>query len=113
MRRFENQGGVRHSPKLGHISHLLLAFSVGTNGEELRAITETVCVRYRRSLQGTWRGAPPVERQRTGADLENDLQTVASNALINRGLAVDASRSNFDDVAEAFERTSTIFASGG
>ena len=46
---------------------------------------------------------PPVERQRTGADLAAALETVARNALTYRGLAVEASRSNFDDVAEALE----------
>lgn len=195
VRRFENQWGERHSPKLGHTSHLLMAFPVGTSGEEVRAITETVCERFfqgegsqfdyiaaihqdrahphahivlnRRSKDGemfflgkdhhfnydafrvamveaaqvhgirleatrrldrgvtTYRaeidevykardeGRPPVERQRTGADLAAALQTVARNALTYRGLAAEASRSNFDDVAEALERASTILASGG
>ena len=195
VRRFENQWGERHSPKLGHTSHLLMAFPVGTSGEEVRAITETVCERFfqgegsqfdyiaaihqdrahphahivlnRRSKDGemfflgkdhhfnydafrvamveaaqvhgirleatrrldrgvtTYRaeidevynardeGRPPVERQRTGADLAAALETVARNALTYRGLAVEASRSNFDDVAEALERASTILASGG
>lgn len=195
VRRFENQWGERYSPKLGHTSHLLMAFPVGTSGEEVRAITETVCERFfqgegsqfdyiaaihqdrahphahivlnRRSKDGemfflgkdhhfnydafrvamveaaqvhgirleatrrldrgvtTYRaeideiykardeGRPPVERQRTGADLATALQTVARNALAYRGLAVEASRSNFDDVAEALERASTILASGG
>lgn len=195
VRRFENQWGERHSPKLGHTSHLLMAFPVGTSGEEVRAITESVCEKFfqgegsqfdyiaaihqdrahphahivlnRRSKDGemfflgkdhhfnydafrvamveaaqvhgirleatrrldrgvtTYRaeidevykahdeGRLPVERQRTGADLAAALQTVARNALTYRGLAVEASRSNFDDVAEALERASTILASGG
>jgi type IV secretion system T-DNA border endonuclease VirD2 len=195
VRRFENQWGERHSPKLGHTSHLLMAFPVGTSGEEVRAITETVCERFfqgegsqfdyiaaihqdrahphahivlnRRSKDGemfflgkdhhfnydafrvamveaaqvhgirleatrrldrgvtTYRaeidevynardeGRPPVERQRTGADLAAALETVARNALTYKGLAAQASRSNFDDVAEALERASTILASGG
>ncbi|MGB4909500.1 MAG: endonuclease, partial [Tabrizicola sp.] len=58
-------------------------------------------------------GRPPVERQRTGADLAAALETVARNALTYRGLAVEASRSNFNDVAEALERASTILANGG
>ncbi|MDP3194593.1 relaxase/mobilization nuclease domain-containing protein [Tabrizicola sp.] len=58
-------------------------------------------------------GRPPVERQRTGADLAAALETVARNALTYRGLAVEASRSNFDDVAEALERASIILAGGG
>ncbi|OWV40331.1 MULTISPECIES: endonuclease, partial [Mameliella] len=58
-------------------------------------------------------GRPPVERQRTGADLAAALETVRQNALIYRGLAAEASRSNFEDVAEALERASTILASGG
>jgi len=195
VRRFENQWGERHSPKLGHTSHLLMAFPVGTSGEEVRAITETVCERFfqgegsqfdyiaaihqdrahphahivlnRRSKDGemfflgkdhhfnydafrvamveaaqthgirleatrrldrgitTYRaeidevykardeGRPPVERQRTGADLAAALETVARNALTYRGLAAEASRSNFDDVAEALERASTILTTGG
>jgi len=172
-----------------------MAFPVGTSGDEVRAITETVCERFfqgegsqfdyiaaihqdrahphahivlnRRSKDGemfflgkdhhfnydafrvamveaaqvhgirleatrrldrgvtTYRaeidevynardeGRPPVERQRTGADLAAALETVARNALTYRGLAVEASRSNFDDVAEALERASTILVSGG
>ncbi|OYW42628.1 MAG: endonuclease [Rhodobacterales bacterium 12-64-8] len=181
VRRFENQWGERHSPKLGHTSHLLMAFPVGTSGEEVRAITESVCEKFfqgegsqfdyiaaihqdrahphaflgkdhhfnydafrvamveaaqvhgirleatRRLDRGvtTYRaeidevynardeGRPPVERQRTGADLAEALETVARNALTYRGLAVEASRSNFDDVAEALERASIILASGG
>ncbi|SIS90533.1 relaxase/mobilization nuclease domain-containing protein [Phaeovulum vinaykumarii] len=195
VRRFENQWSERHSPKLGHTSHLLMAFPVGTSGEEVRAITETVCERFfqgegsqfdyiaaihqdrahphahivlnRRSKDGemfflgkdhhfnydafrvamveaaqvhgirleatrrldrgvtTYRaetrevykardeGRPPVERQRTGADLAAALETVARNALTYRGLAAEASRSNFDDVAEALKRASTILANGG
>lgn len=195
VRRFENQWGERHSPKLGHTSHLLMAFPVGTSGEEVRAITETVCERFfqgegsqfdyiaaihqdrahphahivlnRRSKDGemfflgkdhhfnydafrlamveaaqvhgirleatrrldrgvtTYRaeidevykardeGRAPIERQRTGAELAAAIETVARNALTYRGLAVEASRSNFDDVAEALERASTILASGG
>jgi len=195
VRRFENQWGERHSPKLGHTSHLLMAFPVGTSGEEVGSITEAVCERFfqgegsqfdyiaaihqdrahphahivlnRRSKDGemfflgkdhhfnydafrvamveaaqvhgirleatrrldrgvtTYRaeidevykardeGRPPVERQRTGADLAAALHMVARNALTYRGLAAEASRSNFDDVAEALERASTILASGG
>lgn len=195
VRRFENQWGERHSPKLGHTSHLLMAFPVGTSGEEVRAITETVCERFfqgegsqfdyiaaihqdrahphahivlnRRSKDGemfflgkdhhfnydafrlamveaaqvhgirleatrrldrgvtTYRaeidevykardeGRPPVERQRTGADLAAALETVVRNVLTYRGLAAEASRSNFDDVAEALERASTILTTGG
>ena len=195
VRRFENQWGERHSPKLGHTSHLLMAFPVGTSGEEVRAITESVCEKFfqgegsqfdyiaaihqdranphahivlnRRSKDGemfflgkdhhfnydafrvamveaaqahgirleatrrldrgvtTYRaeidevykardeGRPLVERQRTGPDLAAALETVARNALTYRGLAAEASRSNFEDVAEALERASTILASGG
>ena len=193
-RRFENQWGERHSPKLGHTSHLLMAFPVGTRGDEVRDITQAVCERFfqgegsqfdyiaaihqdrahphahivlnRRSKDGemfflgkdhhfnydafrvamveaaqahgirleatrrldrgvtTYRadideiytareeGRPPVERQRTGVDLSAALQTVARNALMYRGLAAEASRSNFEDLAEALERASTLLASG-
>ncbi|MDP3196249.1 relaxase/mobilization nuclease domain-containing protein, partial [Tabrizicola sp.] len=58
-------------------------------------------------------GRPPVERQRTGADLAAALETVVRNVLTYRGLAAEASRSNFDDVAEALERASTILTTGG
>ncbi|WP_306006443.1 relaxase/mobilization nuclease domain-containing protein [Aquicoccus porphyridii] len=194
-RRFENQWNERYSPKLGHTSHLLMAFPVGTSGDEVRDITQTVCERFfqgegsqfdyiaaihqdcahphahivlnRRSKDGemfflgkdhhfnydafreamveaarvhgirleatrrldrgvtTYRaeideiykardeGRPPVERQRTGADLAAALEAVRHNALIYRGLAAEASRSNFEDVAEALERASTILASDG
>ena len=54
----------------------------------------------------------PVERQRTGADLDAALRQVALNALMYRGLAAEASRSNFTDVADALERASTILANG-
>ena len=194
-RRFENQWNERYSPKLGHTSHLLMAFPVGTGGAEVRDITQTVCEKFfagegsqfdyiaaihqdrahphahivlnRRSKDGemfflgkdhhfnydafreamveaaqvhgvrleatrrldrgvtTYRaetceiykardeGRPAVERQRTGADLAAALETVRSNALFYRGLAAEASRSNFEDVAEALERASTILAGGG
>jgi type IV secretion system T-DNA border endonuclease VirD2 len=193
-RRFENQWGERHSPKLGHTSHLLMAFPVGTKGEEVRDITQAVCERFfqgegsqfdyiaaihqdrahphahivlnRRSKDGemfflgkdhhfnydafrvamveaaqvhgirleatrrldrgvtTYRaeideiykareeGRPSVERQRTGADLAAALEAVGRNALVYRGLAAEASRSNFEDLAEALERASTLLASG-
>jgi len=193
-RRFENQWGERHSPKLGHTSHLLMAFPVGTKGEEVRDITQAVCEQFfqgegsqfdyiaaihqdrahphahivlnRRSKDGemfflgkdhhfnydafrvamveaaqvhgirleatrrldrgitTYRaeideiykareqGRSPVERQRTGTDLAAALETVGRNALVYRGLAAEASRSNFEDLAEALERGSTLLASG-
>lgn len=194
-RRFENQWNERYNPKLGHTSHLLMAFPVGTSSDEVRDITQVVCEKFfqgegsqfdyiaaihqdrahphahvvlnRRSKDGemfflgkdhhfnydafrqamvdaaqvhgirleatrrldrgvtTYRaeideiykardeGRPPVERQRTGADLAAALEAVRHNALIYRGLAAEASRSNFEDVAEALERASTILASGG
>ena len=194
-RRFENQWSERYSPKLGHTSHLLMAFPVGTRGEEVRDITQSICERFfqgegshfdyiaaihqdrahphahivlnRRSKDGemfflgkdhhfnydafraamveaaqvhgiqleatrrldrgvtTYRadideiykareeGRPPIERQRTGADLEAALQMVTRNALTYQGLAVEASRSTFIDVAKALQRASNILASGG
>lgn len=194
-RRFENQWGERYSPKLGHTSHLLMAFPIGTRGEEVRDIAQAVCERFfqgegshfdyiaaihqdrahphahivlnRRSKDGemfflgkdhhfnydafraamveaaqthgirleatrrlergitTYRaetpeiykardeGRLPVERQRTGTDLSAALATVKHNALIYRGLAAEASRSNIDDVAKALEQASTILARGG
>ena len=194
-RRFENQWSERHSPKLGHTSHLLMAFPVGTKGTEVRDITQAVCEKFfagegshfdyiaaihedrahphahivlnRRSkdgemfflgkdhhfnydafreamveaaqahglrLEATRRldrgvvtkragieeiyqareeGRAPVERHRTGSDLAAALETVARSALTYRGLAAEASRSNFDDVAAALEQASTILATGG
>lgn len=45
-RRFENQWNERHSPKLGHTSHLLMAFPVGTRTSEVREITREICERF-------------------------------------------------------------------
>jgi type IV secretion system T-DNA border endonuclease VirD2 len=61
VRRFENQWGERHSPKLGHTSHLLMAFPVGTSGEEVRAITESICERFFQGegSQCAYRSEPP------------------------------------------------------
>ncbi|MCA0206949.1 MAG: relaxase/mobilization nuclease domain-containing protein [Proteobacteria bacterium] len=194
VRRFENQWIERHSPKLGHTSHLLMAFPIGTKSAEVRAITEAVCERFfqgdgaqfdyiaaihedrahphahvvlnRRSKDGemfflgkdhhfnydafrlamveaaqvhgirleatrrldrgvtTYRaeideifkardeGRPAVERQRTGSDLEMAVAAVSRNALAYRGLAAEASRENFDDVADALERASAVLAAG-
>lgn len=194
-RRFENQWNERHSPKLGHTSHLLMAFPVGTRPSEVREITREICERFfqgegaqfdyiaaihedrahphahivlnRRSrdgemfflgkdhhfnydafreamveaaerhglrLEATRRldrgvvtraadtaeirkaldeGRAPVERQRSGADLDRALVEVARNAAIYRGLAAEASRSNFHDVAQALSRAGAVLAAGG
>lgn len=45
-RRFENGWNERHSPKLGHTCHLLMAFPIGTRSAEVKAITEEVCERF-------------------------------------------------------------------
>ncbi|KFI25389.1 MULTISPECIES: relaxase/mobilization nuclease domain-containing protein [Haematobacter] len=193
-RRFENQWNERHSPKLGHTSHLLMAFPVGTRTSEVREITREICERFfegdgaqfdyiaaihedrahphahivlnRRSkdgemfflgkdhhfnydvfreamveaaerhglrLEATRRldrgvltraasdveirkaeqeGRAPVERLRTGADLDHAIAEVARNAAIYRGLAAEASRSNFHDVAEALSRAGDVLARG-
>ncbi|OWJ69498.1 endonuclease [Haematobacter massiliensis] len=193
-RRFENQWNERHSPKLGHTSHLLMAFPVGTRTSEVREITREICERFfegdgaqfdyiaaihedrahphahivlnRRSkdgemfflgkdhhfnydvfreamveaaerhglrLEATRRldrgvltraasdveirkaeqeGRAPVERLRTGADLDHAIVEVARNAAIYRGLAAEASRSNFHDVAEALSRAGDVLARG-
>lgn len=57
-------------------------------------------------------GRAPVERQRTGADLDHAIAGVARNAAIYRGLAAEASRSNFHDVAEALSRAGDVLARG-
>ena len=194
-RRFENQWNERHSPKLGHTSHLLMAFPIGTRPSEVREITRDICERFfegegaqfdyiaaihedrdhphahivlnRRSkdgemfflgkdhyfsydafreamveaaarhglrLEATRRldrgvitraadlgevrnaldeGRAPVERLRTGADLERALAEVARNSAIYRGLAAEASRSNYHDVAEALARAADVLGQGG
>jgi len=194
-RRFENQWNERHSPKLGHTSHLLMAFPIGTRPAEVREITREICERFfegegarfdyiaaihedrdhphahivlnRRSkdgemfflgkdhhfsydafreamveaaarhglrLEATRRldrgvitraadvgeahkareeGRVPVERQRTGADLDRALAEVARNAAIYRGLAVEATRSNFRDIADALARAADVLGQGG
>ena len=194
-RRFENQWNERHSPKLGHTSHLLMAFPIGTRPSEVREITREICERFfegdgarfdyiaaihedrdhphahivlnRRSkdgemfflgkdhhfsydafreamveaaarhglrLEATRRldrgvitraadlgevrkaldeGRAPVERPRTGADLDRALAEVARNAAIYRGLAAEASRSNYRDVAEALTRAADVLGQGG
>ena len=60
-----------------------------------------------------WGMRPHQSLSKCSADLAAALQMVARNALNYRGLAAEASRSNFDDVAEALERASTILARGG
>ena len=193
-RRFENQWNERHAPKLGHTSHLLMAFPIGTRTTEVREITREICERFfegdgarfdyiaaihedrahphahivlnRRSkdgemfflgkdhhfnydafreamveaaeryglrLEATRRldrgvltrapgdveirkaeaeGRAATERPRTGADLDRALAEVALNAAIYRGLAAEASRSNFHDVAEALNRAGDVLARG-
>ena len=193
-RRFENQWNERHAPKLGHTSHLLMAFPIGTRRTEVREITREICERFfesdgarfdyiaaihedrahphahivlnRRSkdgemfflgkdhhfsydafreamveaaerhglrLEATRRldrgvltraasdveirkaeaeGRVAAERPRTGTDLDRALAEVARNAAIYRGLAAEASRSNFHDVAEALTRAGDLLARG-
>ena len=55
-------------------------------------------------------GRAATERPRTGADLDRALAEVALNAAIYRGLAAEASRSNFHDVAEALNRAGDVLA---
>lgn len=57
-------------------------------------------------------GRAPVERQRTGADFDHAIAEVARNAAIYRGLAAEASRSNFHDVAEALSWAGDVLARG-
>ena len=47
---------------------------------------------------------------RIGADLDRALGEVARNAAIYRGLAAEASRSNFHDVAEALSRAGAVLS---
>lgn len=63
-----------------------------------------------RKAQGE--GRMPVERQRTGADHDRALAEVARNAALYRGLAAEASRSNFHDVAEALTRAGDVLSRG-
>ena len=44
--RFSAQWNEGFHPKLGHTSHLLMAFPVGTRGEDVAEITREICERY-------------------------------------------------------------------
>lgn len=55
-------------------------------------------------------GRVPVELHRAGADHDRAIAEVARNAAIYRGLAAEASRSNFHDVAAALSRARDLLA---
>lgn len=44
--RFAGAWNERFSPKLGHTTHLLMAFPIGTRGEDVRDIAAEVCERF-------------------------------------------------------------------
>ncbi len=45
-RRFSAQWNEGFHPKLGHTSHLLMAFPIGTRGEDVAEITREICERF-------------------------------------------------------------------
>ncbi len=45
-RRFSAQWNEGFHPKLGHTSHLLMAFPIGTHGEDVAEITREICERF-------------------------------------------------------------------
>jgi len=45
-RRFAAQWDERFNPKLGHTSHLLMAYPIGTRGEDVADITREICERF-------------------------------------------------------------------
>ncbi len=45
-RRFSAQWNEGFHPKLGHTSHLLMAFPIGTDGADVAEITREVCERF-------------------------------------------------------------------
>ena len=45
-RRFAAQWNEGFNPKLGHTSHLLMAFPIGTRGEDVGEITREICERF-------------------------------------------------------------------
>ncbi|MEP0961338.1 MAG: relaxase/mobilization nuclease domain-containing protein [Roseobacter sp.] len=45
-RRFSAQWNEAFHPKLGHTSHLLMAFPIGTRGEDVTEITREICERF-------------------------------------------------------------------
>jgi len=45
-RRFAAQWDERFNPKLGHTSHLLMAYPIGTRGEDVAEITREICERF-------------------------------------------------------------------
>ena len=44
--RFADRWGERFNPKMGHTTHLLMAFPVGTRGTDVRDIAQDVCERF-------------------------------------------------------------------
>ena len=43
---FQRSGMRDSNPKLGHTSHLLMAFPIGTHGEDVAEITREICERF-------------------------------------------------------------------
>lgn len=193
-RRFAAQWDERFNPKLGHTSHLLMAYPIGTRGEDVGEITREICERFfqgdgshfdyiaavhedrdhphahivlnRRSKDGelfflkeghhfnydAFREAmvevgdryglrleatrrverghtakPPsdaeirrametsqevCERQRVGPELDRTLAEIAGHARAYRGLAAEASRQNYEDIARALEKAAEALDRG-
>lgn len=193
-RRFADQWDPTRHPKLGHTSHLLMSFPIGTKPEHVREVARDLCEQFfqgegahfdflvavhtdrahphahivlnRRSkdgevfflkrghhfnyqvfreamvehgdrhglrLQAARRldrgvltytprsievqrareeGRAPVERPRLGSDLDRALQRIALARSTYRELAVEASRSGFEEVSDALLRAGAILARG-
>lgn len=52
--RFAENWGTGFHPKLGHTTHMLMSFPVGTRGEDVRDITAAVAERFFNNEQGTF-----------------------------------------------------------
>ena len=52
--RFAENWGTGFHPKLGHTTHMLMSFPVGTKGEDVRDITAAVAERFFNNEQGTF-----------------------------------------------------------
>lgn len=194
-RRFADQWDPTRSPRLGHTSHLLMSFPIGTKAEHVRDVARGICERFfqgeeaqfdflvaihtdrahphahvvlnRRSKDGEVfflrrdhhfsyqafreamvehgarcglrlhaaerldrglltrgprsaevqrareEGRAPSDRSRIGHDLDRAVQHVAQAASAYCGLAAEASRAGFEDVAQALLDAGAILARGG
>lgn len=193
--RFSSRWDDGFRPKMGHTTHMLMSYPIGTKGEDVRDITSAVCEKFfandernfdyiiavhedrahphahivlnRRSQEGEYfflgrdhhfnyddfrlsmveeaekvgvrleatrridrgdvtytprtkeiydakrEGREPVARERVGRDLDRALIEVATASKIYRGLAVEASSENREDISNALFKAGEILARGG